>query len=53
MASLTSYQYPRYSKLLPYEWQEKLSSQSVFGLEEFPLEDWQLDYYYYRDDERG
>lgn len=50
MASLALYQYPEYSKILPKEWQEKLSSKSVFGLDEYPLEDWQIELY--QDEER-
>lgn len=45
MASLAIYQYPEYSKRLPKEWQKKLSPKEVFGLDEYPLEDWEIDKY--------
>lgn len=52
LASIVIYRYPEYRNLLTDEWKNKLSPESIFGLKEFPLEDWQLDNYYYRDDER-
>lgn len=47
-ACIALYAYPKYDSLITDEWKNKLSSKAVFGLDEFPLEDWQIDYY--RDD---
>ena len=44
-ASITLYKYPEYNKLLNSKWKERLTPESVFGLRDFPLEDWQLEMY--------
>ena len=45
LAALTFYLSPEYTKSLPGEWQKKLSPKEVFGLDEYPLEDWEIDRY--------
>lgn len=47
-ACIAFYMYPEYDSLITDEWKNKISPKSVFGLDEFPLEDWQINYY--RDD---